>query len=134
MSYAKNTSVPIARSQDEIRRILSKYGGNTFAFADNPETAMVQFELNGKRIKYLIPLGQGDRKNNAAQVARAKWRCLVLVIKAKLESVASGITTLEQEFMSQILLPNGETVGDVVLPEIENSYNNKQMPPLLGMR
>jgi len=57
-----------------------------------------------------------------------------LAIKAKLECVEAGITTLEQEFMAHILLPNGSTVGEVVLPEIEASYQNKTMPPLLGMR
>lgn len=144
MSYASNTSVPIDRSQGEIKKTLTKYGATAFAFAENIDKAMVQFEMSGKRIKFLLPLPvymkAKDKKNyllsqkQIDQNIRSKWRALLLAIKAKLECVEAGITTLEQEFMAHILLPNGQTVGDAVLPEIENSYNNKQMPPLLGMR
>lgn len=63
---------------------------------------------------------------------RRRWRCLVIAIKAKLECVESGITTLEDEFMAHIVLPNGQTVGHVMLPQINASYEDGEMPPLLG--
>lgn len=147
MSYAEKTKVPVDRSQAEIKKILSKYGASAFAFAESKELAMIQFDLKGRRIKFFLHLpvypkhkvvSRGTNciagEKTIEQLVRSKWRSLALAIKAKLECVDAGITTMEQEFMAHILLPNGSTVGDVVLPEIESSYQNKKMPPLLGMR
>lgn len=143
-SYAANTSVPISRSQDEIKRILTNYGATSFMFGESPEAAMMAFELKGRRIKFILPtlifgkamnkkrifLGreQVDKEN------RRRWRCLVIAIKAKLECVESGITTLEQEFMAQIVLPNGSTIHQAIHQQIAESYRTQEMPPLLGVR
>lgn len=144
MAYAEKTKVPVDRSQAEIKKTLTKYGASSFVFGETVEKALVQFDVAGKRIKFVLPLsvhgierekrGYIAAQTKVDQVNRSKWRSLSLAIKAKLECVDAGITTLEQEFMAHILLPNGSTVGDVVLPEIESSYQNKKMPPLLGMR
>ncbi|MBO9665941.1 MAG: hypothetical protein J7501_03940 [Bdellovibrio sp.] len=144
MAYAEKTKVPVDRSQAEIRKILSKHGASGFAFAEQVEKALVQFDIEGRRIRFFLPLavkGQTQNKkryimgqNEVDQTNRSKWRGLALAIKAKLECVESGITTLEQEFMAHIALPNGQTVGDLVLPEIAKSYQEKAMPSLLGMR
>lgn len=143
--YAEKTSVPVDRSQAEIKKTLTKYGATAFAFAESKDKAMVQFEMSGRRIKFILPLpvhGVAREKkykflmsqSQVDQAIRSKWRALVLAIKAKLECVDAGITTLEQEFMAHIVLPNGNTVGDVVLPEIQSAYQNGQMPLLLGMK
>lgn len=139
MSYAEKTSVPIDRSQGEIRKILSKYGADGFGYGEQGAMAMIAFEMAGRRIKFLLPMPPkpSERATQASikaydQLCRSRWRCLVLAIKAKLECVESGITTLEQEFMAHIVLPNGKTVGDAVLPQIHQSYRDGKMPPLLG--
>lgn len=139
MSYAEKSSVPIDRTQGEIRKILSKYGASGFAYGEQGARALVMFEMRGRRIKFVLPLPQKPSQNaNQAsiktyeQLCRTKWRCLVLAIKAKLECVESQITTLEQEFMAHIMLPNGQTVGEAVIPQIEQSYQSGKMPPLLG--
>ena len=82
MAYAENTSVPVERSQGETKKILQKYGATAFAFAEMPERAMVQFEIKGKRIKFIVPLpvaGQTRDKNGrpmktdrVAQATRSK--------------------------------------------------------------
>ncbi len=138
--YANETTVPIYKSQEEIRRILSKYGGTSFAFAESKGKAMIMFELKNRRVMFKLPLPPPPPPNSTQafikryeQLGRSKGRALVLGIKAKLECVNSEITTLEQEFMAHIVLPNGSTVGDVVLPEIERSYKSGDMPGLLGM-
>lgn len=139
MGYAENTKVPIDRSQAEIKKILQKYKATGFAFMENTTMSVVLFEANFKRVKFVLPMPQSPSKNATQasiktfeQLCRARWRCLVLAIKAKLESVESGITTFEQEFMAHIVLPNGQTVGDVMIPQIESSYQSGKMPPLLG--
>jgi hypothetical protein len=62
---------------------------------------------------------------------RQRWRALALVIKAKLEAVEAGISSVEDEFLSFIMLPNGSTVGEWVQPQIERVYESGSMPALL---
>jgi hypothetical protein len=62
---------------------------------------------------------------------RQRWRALALAIKAKLEAVESGIATFEEEFMAYIVLPDGQTVGEFLSPQIEAAYSSGRMPPLL---
>jgi len=65
------------------------------------------------------------------QAARQRWRALALVIKAKLEAVESGITSFDEEFLAHLMLPNGNTVGQFMLPQVRQAYETGAMPPLL---
>ncbi len=152
MSYAKGTEVSIDKSQSEIKKILAKYNATGFAYGEKPEAAVVMFEMAGKRIRFNLPMpdrndnqfnlknkqswrkdlpkAQGDARHEQAK--KERWRALTLTIKAKLESVAIGITTLEEEFLAHIVLPNGMTMGEVAIPQIQQSYQDNKMPPLLG--
>ena len=53
--------------------------------------------------------------------------------KAKLEAVESEITTFEEEFLAHILLPDGQTAGDYLLPQLERVYETGKMPTMLPM-
>lgn len=139
MSYAEKTSVSINQSQAEIKKILTKYKADGFAYGENLGVSIVMFEMAGRRIKFLLPMPPRPKEfatqasiKTYDQICRTRWRCLVLAIKAKLECVESGITTLEQEFMAHIMLPNGATVGQVMVGQIESAYKSNKMPPLLG--
>jgi hypothetical protein len=142
MSYASETKVPIIQSQGEIRRILDKYGATGFVFGEQKGTHLVMFRMAERMIKFVVPMplaGQARMKRGdlmtqrqVEQEERRRWRCLALVIKAKLEAVESGIATIESEFMAQILLPNGQTVGEAMMPQIDTAYRDGKMPPLLG--
>jgi hypothetical protein len=55
---------------------------------------------------------------------------LFLCIKAKLESVESGIETFEEAFLAHVLTPNG-TVYDQVHPRLAEIAKTGQMVPLL---
>ena len=63
---------------------------------------------------------------------RQRWRALALVIKAKLEAVEAGIVTFEEEFAMHMVLPNGQTVGEWVVPQINQAYELNQMPALMS--
>lgn len=148
--YAEKTRVGISKSKAEIEKILSRYGASSFAYGWEASRATVGFELHGKYIRFNLnlpaktedrftktPTGL-DRSSEQAekhweQACRSSWRALCLVIKAKLEAVEAGITTLEEEFLAHIMLPNGETVGGQFIPQIEDVYANggKSMPKLL---
>lgn len=66
------------------------------------------------------------------QVARERWRALVLLVKAKLELVALGISTVEREFLADIALPDGRTVHEAMRELLQRAYETGDMPPLLG--
>lgn len=139
MAYATKTQVPVTQSQGEIQKILMKYGASGFAYGQQGPLSVVMFEMQGRRIKFILPMpaepksgASAKAQNDYAQFCRSKWRSMVLAIKAKLECVDAGITTLEQEFLAHIVLPNGATVGQVMLPQIDQSYKSGNMPPLLG--
>ena len=53
------------------------------------------------------------------------------MLKAKLEAVEAGITTIEQEFLADMVLPGDGTVGEVLLPRLDEALNTGRMPNLL---
>lgn len=42
-----------------------------------------------------------------------------------------GYTTFEVEFLANLVLPNGQTVADDVLPKVAKGYESGKMPNLL---
>jgi hypothetical protein len=65
------------------------------------------------------------------QACRSRWRALFLCIKAKLESIESGIETFEDAFLAHIQMPDGKTVAEHVKPNIAIAYQTNPMQPLL---
>jgi hypothetical protein len=142
MSYAKGTKVSAEKTQMEIRKVLSKYKATGFAFGEQNSIAVIMFEMNNRRIRFNLPLaawgtfrerhGYIASQSQVEQENRRLWRCLLICIKSKLESVESNIGTFEEEFLAHIVLPNGKTMGEVAIPQIAQSYTDRKMPPLLG--
>lgn len=146
--YAQATSVSVEKSKMEIERLLTRYGATSFISGWNETNATILFECHKKRIKFMIPLphkneytktpeGRARRDELVLQAweqgCRARWRALVLIVKAKLEAVQSGVALFEDEFAMQIILPDGRTVGEIVHPAIEAAYSTGKMPPMLGI-
>lgn len=149
--YAAQTDVSASKSRDEIERTLSRYGADQFLYGWKDSDAVVGFRMEGRQVRFVLPLPSRDdkafteyvsrgklweRTEEAArklyeQAVRQRWRALALVIKAKLEAVESGIAIFEDEFMANIVLPNGQLVGEQVRPAIANAYQTGQMPTLL---
>ena len=147
--YAKGTKVPISRTRNEIEAMLAKHGADAFGYATKGNRAAITFEMSARRISMEIPLPEpedfrymrngherSEREMRTAwdQACRERWRSILLAIKAKLDAVASGITTIDNEFMAHIMLPEGVTVGEWLQPQIDESYRTKAMPLLLSTR
>jgi hypothetical protein len=132
--YAARTDVPVQRSAAEIENTLRRYGADQFVYGRDVEQSMVGFRLNGRMVRLNLPMPRQQDYSTVTkyeQAERQRWRALVLVIKAKLEAVDVGISTLEEEFLAGVLLPNGSTVGQWMRPQIEAAYTDGQMPALL---
>ncbi len=141
--YASKTSVSVERSRNEIESTLVRYGAHQFMYGWDKGGAMIAFIMDqqGKRrqVRFQLPLpsrdsrefthhSRGRRTPDAAealweQACRQRWRALLLVVKAKLEAVESGIATFEDEFLAYIMLPDGGTVGDWIGPQLDAAYD-----------
>lgn len=130
MAYAERTKVPVGQSQREIEHTLRRYGADGFltGWADNK--AFVQFRLKTRIVKFIIAMPRPDEPR-ADQVERQRWRSLLLTIKAKLESVASNIEEFDTAFMAHIVLPDGQTVGEWMRPQIALAYDKGGAPKML---
>lgn len=148
--YAAETEVSADRSRAEVERTLARYGATQFIYGWDREggTAILGFRLQGRMIRLVVPMPSPDdpefrlspggrTRPNAAitaayeQAVRQRWRAVALIVKAKLEAVEAGISSVEQEFLANILLPDGRTVGQWAQPQIEAVYTTGQMPRLL---
>jgi hypothetical protein len=130
MPYAQHTKVPVIQSQAEIERLVVKHGGDQFLCGWTAEAAQVGFRIQGRMLKFLIPMPDTTGRG-ADQRRRRLWRALLLVIKAKFEIVESGIETFDEAFLSNIVMSDGSTVGDWAAPQIAAMYAKGDMPPLL---
>lgn len=133
--YAEGTTVAVGKTKDEIDRLLSKSGATqTVMGSDHTgERVLVGFSIAGRQYRRQASTKRREKygKTPREQLEREAWRALLLIVKAKLEVVASGYSTMEVEFLSDLVLPNGQTVADDVLPKIEAAYNSGTMPLLL---
>jgi len=116
--YAKQTTVPVDKSRAEIERVVSKYGANKFAIATDNDSRLVMIEFAVKNRRVRFELRQPPEKN--AQQMRSSWRALLLAIKAKLESVASGIETFDEAFLAHVVMPDGRRFGEITVPQLEH--------------
>lgn len=147
--YAKDTEVSTDRSLAEIRTTLRRYDPDyEFAFGEKKGVAIIEFTLRGRQVRFMLALPQPDeprftktptRRDRSPAAAREEhekavrriYRVFVLVVKAKLEAVESGLTEFQTEFMAQLVLPGGMTVGDAVNDRITEAYETGQVPSLL---
>lgn len=125
--FAATTKVPVSQSRNEIERTLVRYGASAFGYVQEAGRAAVQFRIEERYARVEIPVPE----TLSDQEVRQRWRALLLVIKAKLEAVDSGISTIEEEFLAHILLPNNQTVGEFTLPQIQRAYDAGELPALL---
>ena len=141
--YASNTTVSVAKTRAEIEEIVMRYGGKSFGSMIEEAAAMILFDMKTRRIRFTLPLPPKDNKKYSytptgkyrsrtpeeryalwEQDCRQKWRALLLSIKAKLESVSAGISTFEEEFLANIVQHDGHTIGESMMPMLDQVVAN----------
>jgi hypothetical protein len=147
--YAQGTEVPSDRSRAEIERMMLRFGADQFVSGwERDNRAMIGFRIHNRMVRIFLPmpdrhdpliaLTATGRRRTASQIEdehareeRRRWRSLVLVIKAKLAAVEDGISTIEREFLADIVLPDGTTLGEWAAPQIDQAYATAEMPALM---
>lgn len=142
-TYAAKTTVPVEKSKGEIERTLTRYGAEGFAYSTGTTEATIGFIFQGRMVRLKVPLPSredpkflktpsgrfrqpSEKTRDAAFRAwelacRQSWRALALAIKAKLEAVECGIFSFEEEFLSHMVLPNGNTFAEWAVPQLDEA-------------
>lgn len=148
--YADTTKIPAAQTAFEIQALLTKKGASAFMYGESATDVAIAFEMESIRYRFVVPIPPEEadevrftprgvernataRKDAREQLKRARMRALLLLLKAKLEAVAIGASTLEEELLPAVVMPNGQTVAQWARPQIMERYALGQMPPLLAL-
>ncbi len=130
--YAEGTKVSVESSRGEITGILAKHGVQRMGWMATPEGDELLFELGGGQYRLQIRrptleevraryVAEGGRWNLVydpqAKVDaewRRRWRANVLLLKAKLEFIDAGDTTIERELLPYRVLTDGRTLEQAI--------------------
>jgi hypothetical protein len=134
----QTSSTSVAKSQEEIRRLLSRYGADGVQFSEDWKAMILQIRflyrvgniqhslLYAVPIPKAQPVSEKGRPRTAKQVEvlqeqleRGVWRAVFWNIKSGMEAVAFGIKNFESAFLSHFEIPNSnKTIGDVIIPRL----------------
>jgi hypothetical protein len=142
MAYAEGTTVPVEKSIAEIVGLVKKAGAERVAQFDDPDFFAVQFQIRERMVRFRVNLptiadmptrdGRGcslspaQRSAKRDQSHRQRARALLLVIKAKLESIESGVETFEEAFLANVVMANGQTLYERVREPLAMEYQTGQ--------
>lgn len=149
MKYAQSTSVPVDRSRLEIEALIRKAGADEIQVTTSRTRARIGFLLRGRMIRVDVSLPEPDEarfsidaryswKKNSAEKRdrlwqaelRRKWRVVLLTLRAKLELIHDGDSTIDREFFADLVTADGTTIGERLLPAIAATYKAGGMPAL----
>lgn len=141
MAY-ESTSVPVERSQGEIRKLLVRYGCQRLAFGEERDDtgrrwAAVTFQAKLYAVRMRVPLKLVDewavsekhRRSRTRtrdevrdllyeQEERRIWRVLAWNLKARMVAVEEGLETFEEAFLPHLLDPRtGRTIFEHLAQE-----------------
>lgn len=138
MAFAEGTTVSFEKSIAEIMETLNRAGADQIGQMQSRDRFTVQFTLADRMVRFNVPfksiadmpthdgrrvaLTNQQREAKLAQSKRQRGRALMLVIKAKMESIESGIETFEEAFLAHVVMANGQTVYERINDGIALEY------------
>lgn len=145
MAYAEGTTVSIEKSKGELKKVIYTHGGSNYEALERDTMAGIQFHLSDRMLRFIVQFPAPDAmqfkrtptgRSRSSDVAykewegecRRRWRALVLSVKAKFETVESGIETFEQAFLANTVLPDGRTVAEHTIPMVARAYETGEVP------
>ena len=159
MPTSLDTTVPVSRSQESIRKILRNHGCQQVVFGDDFEggSLFVWYRLavdDPKHGQAFIPvkipvhldivvdaLQKAHPKKYRSlsgealvweQAMRVAYRNLHDWLRASFTAIEVGIVTVTEAFLAGIVTENGQTVGERLLPALPDMLYKGKSLPLLG--
>lgn len=153
MAY-ETTSVPVERSQGEIRKLLAKHGAGAFAFGEERDDigqrwAAITFTYATHAVRMRVPLKLVDERAVKAKAERATrktaaeirdemyeqeekriWRVLAWNLKARMVAVEEGVETFEEAFLAHLL---DRTTGRTIYQSLAEEGHVQLGAPLLAL-
>lgn len=149
-AYAR-TEVPVAKSQEELRALLLRYGAEQFTFGEGRDWVGLEFVHDDQLVRLRCPMKLPTEETIRAvrarshssmpaaaaaageQEAKRVWRVLVWSVKARLVAVDEGLETFEQAFLPHLVDPGtGRTVWEAVREPLEAGALQVGGPGLFG--
>jgi hypothetical protein len=148
--FAASTTVSTDQTLREIKDVIRKYGGRNvhvgesdhrlvFAFehGDADDSRLVRFEQYLPTVEdYALDSRRRALAPKQAQQAyekamRQRYRILLAVIRFRFEQFLAGIYTFDETFALEIVMPDGRTVAQHVVPQVAEAYTSGHTPKLL---
>lgn len=126
--FAEDTKVPVGQSQGEVKDMLRKAGADRLAIYEDGKGSAVAFEIRGRMYRLDVPR---KATKDPEQEERRMWRLTLLLVKAKLEAVREGATTIEREFLADAIPYDGRRMAEWAEPELQIAYQEGRMPKQL---
>ena len=134
MVYASGTKIEPPQTRMDIERTLQRYGATSFSWHIEQRKASLQFQIGkpvDRIVRFKVPF-PGEDDARAKRQTRERWRALLLCIKAKLESVDSGIESFEEAFLAHVVTPDGTTIYEHIQGPLSVAYKEGRalaLPP-----
>jgi hypothetical protein len=151
-AYA-TTTVPVERSQGEIRKLLQDHGAARLAFGEERDGdrrwAAITFTTQAHGVRMRVPLKQVNEHDVRARAVRAHtktvkdirdemykqeerriWRVLAWNLKARLVAVQEGLESFEEAFLPHLINPR---TNRTVYEELAHDGRVELDAPLLAL-
>lgn len=126
--YAERTKVSPMQTLMQIQAELKKAGASQFMLLSDDESMSEGIAFKRSGISYHMSVAVPDEKRRAPLL-----RALLLIVKAKIVAVDSGVRSFEEEFLSDVLLPDNTTYGKRAVADIRRALESGHMPKALPM-
>jgi hypothetical protein len=126
MAYDE-TKVPIAQSQDAIRKMVYAHKGTGVSFVSQPPRegfeAMVELGGQSYHIRVMATCKVKSDPRSREQEERRVWRVLFFHLKAMFQAADSGVISIEDVIMPYIVTPDGHTISEHIQPRLAELRN-----------
>ena len=127
MAY-ENTEVPVAKSQEAIRRLIYSHKGTGLNLMSHPPRegfeAMVTVEKLPYHIRIMATCRKGPKpgwtfnEKGILQEERRVWRVLYWHLKAMFEAADSGVIDIRDVILPYVVTRDGRTLSEHLVPRM----------------
>ena len=124
MAY-QTTKVPVARTQEHIRNLVLKAGGEGIGFFSQPPRegfeALVPIDGKSYRIRIVAVCESYEDQREADREVRRVWRVIFYHLKALYEAAQTGVLEFRELLLPYIVTKDDRTIAQHLLPQLDKA-------------